>query len=281
MDLFKELTLIAQRPAVFARMTVADLWTDPYVSEQMLGFHLDGARAIASGTTVQIEAACAWFGRCFALGPGRKVLDLGCGPGLYTTRLAKTGAAVTGVDFSAGSLAHARSVARAESLVIDYCHADYLAWDSDERFDLVTMIMRDFCALSPPQRSSLLRKVRRLLTSGGAFVFDVDSMSALAQRRESFTIEQSTGAGFWSAEPYFVLVRSFLYPDAAVMLDKHVIIEANRRREIYNWTQFLSPEDLAAELDRADLRVAELMGSVAGAPYDPGAASFAVVARPA
>ncbi len=42
------------------------------------------------------------------LGPGSRVLDLGCGPGLYAVRLARRGVRVLGVDASARSLAHAR-----------------------------------------------------------------------------------------------------------------------------------------------------------------------------
>ncbi len=40
----------------------------------------------------------------FDLGPGRRVLDLGCGPGLYARRLEAAGADVTGVDLSRVSI---------------------------------------------------------------------------------------------------------------------------------------------------------------------------------
>ena len=34
------------------------------------------------------------------IGPGKKILDIGCGPGVFTARSAQAGADVIGVDFS-------------------------------------------------------------------------------------------------------------------------------------------------------------------------------------
>ena len=42
---------------------------------------------------------------------GARVLDLGCGPGLYTTRLAKLGHTCVGIDFSPASIAYAKAEA--------------------------------------------------------------------------------------------------------------------------------------------------------------------------
>ena len=40
--------------------------------------------------------------------PQRKILDLGCGPGLYTIRLSAAGYDVTGMDYSRRSIAYAK-----------------------------------------------------------------------------------------------------------------------------------------------------------------------------
>ena len=61
----------------------------------------------------------------FDLKPGRRVLDVGCGPGLYTTRLAASGARVTGIDFSERSIACAREQSRIKGLTIDLEAAIY------------------------------------------------------------------------------------------------------------------------------------------------------------
>ncbi len=280
--MFDELLAINDRPAVYSRMTIASLWTDPHVSKEMLRYHLDGSVAAASERIEDIEAATAWLTSTFAIGAGSRVLDLGCGPGLYTLRLAGTGAAVTGVDFSANSLAYANRAAAEAGLTIDYVEADYLEWQPtppDARFDLVTMIMRDYGAMAPAQRVALARKVASLLSPGGAFVFDLDSMPAFDQRDESASYSPAPNGGFWSADPYFEFRTTFRYPQDAATLERFVIFEAERRREIYNWVQFFSPESLATELAAAGLAIDAVLADVTGRPFDPESSIFAVVAR--
>jgi SAM-dependent methyltransferase len=278
--LFAHLQALNDRPAVFYRMTVADLWTDPHVSEQMLRYHLDGSVAISSETTSFIEAATAWMAEEFRLGPNSNVLDLGCGPGLYASRLAATGAAVTGVDFSVRSVAYARGSAARDGLCVSYVNADYLAFEIDAGFDLVTMIMRDYCAMAPRQRLALLRKIRGWIEPRGAFLCDVDSITAMASRTERAEFTPAPTGGFWSAAPYFEFHNAFTYEQDAVALDRFTIVEEDRTRTIYNWIQFFSPDTLAAELASAGLRLADLLGDVAGRPFDPESPQFAVVARP-
>jgi len=276
---FSELRAINERPAIFSRMTIAALWTDPYISGQMLRFHLDGSVAISSGTTASIDASAGWMREAFHLTDHSRVLDLGCGPGLYANRLARTGIDVTGVDFSSRSIAYAREAASQDHLRVTYVNEDYLVWDTSRRFDLVTMIMRDYCALAPDQRRVLLGKVERLLEPDGAFLFDVDSLVGLEARAESTAYAPSPAGGFWSPDPYFEFHSSFVYREDGVSLDRFVIVEADRTRTFDNWVQHFSPERLASELDQAGLRCAAVLGDTAGRPYDAGSSEFAAVAH--
>lgn len=277
--MFRELQHINERPAVFSHMTTAALWTDPHTSEQMLRFHLDGSVAVSSEKTEFIEAAVIWIENTFGLTDRSRVLDLGCGPGLYSNRLARAGLDVTGVDFSSRSIAYAREAAERDGLCATYINEDYLAWQSSRSFDLVTMIMRDYCPLAPDQRIALLRKIASLLEPDGTFLFDLDSVVALETRAESASYSPSPTGGFWSPNPYFEFLTTFVYPEDAVALDKYVIVEQDRTRAVYNWVQHFSPGSLASELGRAGLEMASVLGDVTGRPFDPKSPQFAAIAR--
>jgi 2-polyprenyl-3-methyl-5-hydroxy-6-metoxy-1,4-benzoquinol methylase len=277
--MFHELERINERPAVFSQQTVADLWTDPHISEGMLRFHLDGSVDVSSHRTELVEAAVSWIREAFQLKEGSRVLDLGCGPGLYARRLAQTGPEVTGIDFSSRSISYAREAAAREGLQVSYINEDYLAWKPDGRFDLVLMIMRDYCAIGPDQRRALLDKIESLLAPEGAFLFDVDSLAALKARTEKTWYAPAPEGGFFSPDPYFEFLASFVYPEDAVSLEKHVIVEATRTRTLYDWVQHFSPESLGAELAASGLEIASVLGDVAGRAFDPEAREFAVVAR--
>lgn len=274
---FSDLEWINARPASFEFCTTSDLWTDEYVSAQMLSFHLNPDVDLSSRKIAFIDRSVDWLVSHFDIKSGVRVIDFGCGPGLYTSRLAQRGADVTGVDFSARSLEYARKEAERLGLNIRYVNQNYLDFTTDEQFDLLLMIMCDFCAMSPAQRRIMLTKFQSLLKPGGRIVFDAYSLSAFDQFAERSFYEFSPSNGFWLAEPYYEFLNTFKYEEEKVTLDKYTIVGRTQTKDIYNWLQYFSIESLSQELCEAGLAIAELYADVAGKVYEPEANEFAVV----
>jgi len=277
--MYQQLVDINRRPAPFSIYTAEELWTDPYTAEQMLRYHLDEQLPLASRAHAFIDSSVEWIAAKFDI-EGKQVADFGCGPGLYTTRMAQRGARVTGIDFSGNSLDYARKQARQEGLEIDYRQANYLEFSSEKRFDLITMIMCDFCALSPGQRMKLLEVFRKHLAAGGRILLDTYTLAGYAAREEQASYAHKQLDGFWSFEDYFGFDNTFKYDDEKVVLDKYTIIEAARTRTIYNWLQYFSRESLQEECARSGFEVVEVLGDVAGSPYREDASEMAVILQP-
>ena len=278
-NLFDTLVHINERPEVYSRYTTDALWTSPDISEMMLRYHLDGGVDLASRRTEFIEASFAWISDRFGLHPQKRVIDLGCGPGLYVSRLARTGAEVTGVDFSPRSIEYARERAEREGLDVDYRLGDYLALDIEPGYDLATMIMCDYCALSPAQRMKLLRRVGELLKPGGAFLFDVYSDAYFETWDEMAVYGERMMDDFWSAQPYFGFQNTFKYEAEKVVLERYLIVERDRQTEYFNWFQHYSVASLSTEVESAGLFVEDVYGDVAGEPFDASLPEFAMVVR--
>lgn len=277
--MYDALARFLDRPAPFSISTTEALWTDPHVARQMLRFHLDGDNDLASRRTATIDAFALWLDQRFGF-DGKCVTDLGCGPGLYTLRYATRGARVTGVDFSENSLAHARGAAADAGLMIDYRRADYLKAELPADQDVVTMIYGDFCTIGPDRRRLLLDKVRRTLTAGGAFVFDVFSTGMFAELTEETVIERRLQGGFWADGDYVGLKSTVLYPDEAIGLDRYLIATPERRFEIFNWMQYYTPQTITEEVLAAGYSSVEIADFVTGEPWTDSATAFAVIARP-
>jgi SAM-dependent methyltransferase len=277
--LYDALERINERPPVYSRYTASQLWDSPDISEMMLRFHLDGEIDVASRRSEFIDRSLTWLEARFELGAGTRVVDLGCGPGLYTHALAAAGVSVTGVDFSQRSIDHARERAREDGLDIDYVYADYLAWRPDKPFDLAMMIMCDYCALSPSQRASLLRRVHDLLVPGGAFLFDVYSLAYYDTWQEQVAYGPGLMDGFWSAQPYYGFLNTLRYDDDRVVLEKYTIVQADQTREYLNWFQHYDRASLTTEVEAAGLTVEAFAGDVAGAAFHDTDAEFACIAR--
>jgi 2-polyprenyl-3-methyl-5-hydroxy-6-metoxy-1,4-benzoquinol methylase len=277
--MFEKLEKISARPKPFEIYTAADLWTDEHTSGQMLSYHLNEDVDLSSRNRAFIEKSVGWINAYFNIGPGNKIADFGCGPGLYTQRLAALQADVTGIDFSERSIQYAKKVAAETDLSIRYINQDYFDFETDDRFDLILMIMCDFCALSPVQRKRILTKFHTLLTPGGHVLLDVYSLNAFEQREETVVYEKGLLNGFWSPEPYYGFLNTFKYEKEKVVLDKYSIIEANRTRTVYNWLQYFSREILEREFASCGFAIETLFSDVAGSAFNSKGPGIAVVAR--
>lgn len=273
--------MINERPEPFQYYTASDLWTDEHTSKQMLSFHLNEAIDVSSRNAEFINRSVEWIASEFNIGRDTKIADFGCGPGLYAARMAKLGANVTGIDFSKGSIDYAKEVAAREQLKINYVNQNYLEFEIDDQFDLVLMIMCDFCALSPSQRKGLLAKFHKILKQSGSVLLDVYSLSAFEQREEAATYEVNQLNGFWSPNTYYGFLNTFKYDDEKVILDKYTIIESERTRQVYNWLQYFAPEDVEREFVDAGFFVKGIYSDVEGNSYNQKSPEFAIIANKA
>jgi len=278
---FRELEQISQRAKPFEFCTAADLWTDEHTSKRMLAYHLNAEIDVSSRKGEFIARSVSWIASHFDIGPGVKIGDFGCGPGLYAARLAKLGARVTGIDFSQRSIEYAQNVAAEAGLSIQYVKQDYLDFETEDRFDLILMIMCDFCALSPTQRRQMLTRFHRSLLPDGALLLDVYSLAAFEQREEASSYAPDLLDGFWSPKKYYGFLNTFRYEKEKVVLDKYTLVEAERTRVVYNWLQYFSPDSLKREFKESGFTVESIHEDVAGTPFDKTASEFAVVGRKA
>ena len=272
------MTQITERPEPFSVYTTPEFWDDDHISASMLAYHLDPDSYPASRLHAFIDASAAWLVDALDLAPGDNLLDLGCGPGLYSVRIARTGVQVTGVDVSRRSLAHAREAAAAESLPAEFRRANYLTDDLGGPYDAAILVYEDYCALSPGQRASLLARVHEALRPGGRFVFDVTAVPRFSEYRDAVTREPNLMDGFWAESPYVGTHETWTYPDLHLILDRYVIETAMGERCFWNWMHCLAPDEVAAELAAAGFGEPEFFGDVAGAGFDPTATTFAVLA---
>jgi ubiquinone/menaquinone biosynthesis C-methylase UbiE len=110
--------------------------------------------------------------RLLGLKAGERVLDVACGSGQMSRRLAELGAQVVATDFSAALIEKARARtpgdARIDYRVVDATDEDALVALGAASFDAVVcnMALQDIADIEP-----LFRAVKRLLRAGGRFVF--------------------------------------------------------------------------------------------------------------
>ncbi len=275
---FTKLMEYQVKPAPFASGEPL-FWDDPHISGQMLATHLDPDTDLASRKPETIDRSVGWMMTALDLKPGDKLLDLGCGPGLYANRFAQLGIDVTGVDYSKRSIEYARSYAEMVGLEITYRYEDYLDLADEALYDAAVLIFGDYCVLDPEGRQQLLRNIHRALKLGGKFVMDVSSVH-LEDHQEEKSSWYAAKAGFWRPTPHLVLETGFKYPEEMIYLDQYIVIDEDGTTAVYrNWFQDFDRELIVAELESSGFDVLSLWSDLTGTPYQEGSEWIGLVAR--
>lgn len=108
---------------------------------------------------------------------GTKVLDVACGTGEFSVRLAQKGYQVTGIDLSEEMLVIAREKADKLKLSIPYFHQNMAELDAGEEYDSVVIFCDSLNYLRTEEEvQQTFQKVFEQLKPSGLFLFDVHSV---------------------------------------------------------------------------------------------------------
>ena len=255
-----KLSNLLQKPALWQR-SGEPFWDDEHISKGMLAAHLNPDWDAASRKHSDIDSSAAWLSSVI---PARgKILDLGCGPGLYAKRLSDVGYAVTGVDLSRRSIEFAKS----RDAKTQYICGNYLELDYTCAFDAVTLIYCDYAALTPSERRRLALKVHQALKPGGLFILDVFTDAHFKGKTNRTAWSLNNGGGFWCAGAHICFDATYIYENNTVAVEQHVVLDRNCVKEYLIWDTAYSAQKLTDELSPFGFTVRGVFADVCGNPH--------------
>ncbi|MCD4712459.1 MAG: class I SAM-dependent methyltransferase [Clostridiales bacterium] len=231
--MFKDVINASKRPNIF-EYTDQPFWNDPHISKQMLAVHIDPNSDAASRNAKAILETVNHLFEVGVLKRGMRILDLGCGPGLYSEMINERGVRVVGIDCSENSIHYAKERSERLGLGIEYHQMDFFDMKFDNEFDVVMQIYGEMNTFSPENRDRLFSLINKALKDGGHFVFDVTTRAArdIDGPKKNW---YAAPVGFWSGVEHIVLEQSFDYPDESTWVDQFTIIEEDGVKVIRNW----------------------------------------------
>ncbi len=253
-------------------------WSDPAFSARMLREHLSQEHDLASRRTEIVSRHVEWLhGEVLGGQPGR-ILDLGCGPGLYLHGLARRGHVCTGVDFGPASIEHARAIAAAEGLPCAFRLEDLRRADLGQGFDLITMIYGQLNVFRRTEAAELLRRARAALSPGGRLVVELQTMESLRADGRPSSDWTAAREGLFSERPHLVLHERFWDERNRCSIERWYVVNAATgevsRHALTN--EAYAPDEISATLGASGFERVELLPSLPGTPADSG--MLAVVA---
>lgn len=255
-------------------------WNDPAFSERMLREHLSQAHDAASRRFKKIDAHVDWIHHALLAGRATTILDLGCGPGLYSNRLARLGHECVGIDFSPASIAYAVKEAEAEDLCCTFLHQDIRTCQYGSGFGLAMLIFGEFNAFRLPHAKTILARAYESLADGGVLLLEPSTFASLAQAGEREPSWYSSRSGLFSDRPHLCLMEHFWDAVSCANTTRYFIVHADGAVSRHAQSlQAYTDEGYRSLLAHCGFSAIEFHPSLTGAVDETQRDFFVIVAR--
>ncbi|MBE0698865.1 MAG: methyltransferase domain-containing protein [Anaerolineaceae bacterium] len=201
-------------------------WNEPGFSRRMLKEHLSQEHDAASRRAGLIERHVAFIHNQLLGGRPARILDLGCGPGLYTQRLARLGHTCRGIDFSPASIEYARQSAADAGLSITYELSDLRQANFGSGYDLVMLIYGEFNVFAPDHTRAILNKAYSALRPGGMLLLEPSPEGHIHAQGQQPPTWYSQASGLFSDRAHIVLEEAFWDEPRKAATNRYYIIDA-------------------------------------------------------
>ncbi|MGD9142235.1 MAG: class I SAM-dependent methyltransferase [Dehalococcoidia bacterium] len=276
-NLIEWISNYTRKPALFEPGETL-FWDDPHISKSMLEAHLNPDNDAASRRHATIDREVEHLLSSGILKEGDRLLDLGCGPGLYSRRLAGRELKVTGSDISERSLNYATAQSKEEDLDVEFRRINFFDIDYSGEFDAVLQTNGELNVFSDEKKDELLGILHRALKPGGRLVFDITT----CETRVKYGLKNRwyvSDGGFWRPGRHLVLEQGFDYPEQNVWLNQYIIIDSDNVKVYNNWFHDYDLKTIRQVLHRAGFKVIHAWNDLAGSPYKEGGEWIAIVAE--
>ncbi|RMG95572.1 MAG: class I SAM-dependent methyltransferase [Chloroflexi bacterium] len=247
-------------------------WNDPAFSERMLREHLDDSHGAASRNTAERTHQLRWLMEKLAIAPGKHVLDVTCGPGLYAVPLAQQGITVTGVDFSPAAIAYARDLAKVEG-VADLCQfieADIRDYAPETAvYDAALFLYGQLAVFPRHQAQTILTHLARALKPGGRLCVELLNQEKVDKTNSNWWFTDNTG--LWGDTPFLHLGERFWLETEKISVERYLILhlESGQLDEIHLCDQTYAVSEMEAMMYQAGFQKVTVYPAWDGLPlYD-------------
>ena len=194
---------------------------EPEFSRRMLAEHLDQSHGAASRRLPEIRGQVQRITEWLGLAPGRRLLDVTCGPGLYAAEFGRQGVQVTGIDFGPAAVEYARKLCAGlpcEIISDDVRQMDFAGRD----FDAAIYLYGQFTVLQPAESADVLRRIRAALKPGAPILIEILADDRFDKKNSTWWYTDHRG--LWGDFPYLHLGERAWDPEQRAAVERFYII---------------------------------------------------------
>ena len=201
-------------------------WDDPEFSRRMLREHLSQEHDLASRKREMIRRQVQWIHEHICDNTPAKLLDIGCGPGLYIEQLAALDYDCCGIDFSPASIEYAKSNLGGKAKLTE---GDIRSVEFGGGYDMAMMVFGEINVFSPDECRNILNKTFEALSPGGKLLLEAhtfDVVERIGRAPNSWYKSEPGLLGLFSDNPHICLVENHWLEKQQAALQQFHILDA-------------------------------------------------------
>jgi SAM-dependent methyltransferase len=199
------------------------------------------------------------------------ILDLACGYGRHTNRLAELGHQMTGVDIMPGFLEIARHDAMQRGVEVNYIQEDMRRLLFHEAFDYTLLLFTAFGYFCDEENLRVLKNIANALKPGGRVIFDTHNRDNFLKNILPYYVTEKEGN--------LMIDRGSFDCLTGYWENRRIVIRSGIRREKPFKIRLYNPNEICDWLERAGLTVEHIYGGWDGQPISPEEPRMIIIGR--
>ena len=200
-----------------------------------------------------------------------KILDLACGHGRHSNRLAELGYNITGVDITKGFIDIARRNAKEKGVKINYINQDMRKITFRDKFDRVLLLFTAFGYFDDKTNLCVLQNTARALKPNGLLCFDTFNRNILLKSYLPYIVTERGND---------LMIDIHSYNKTTYRLyNKRIVIRNGKRRDKPFFVRLYSPNEMKSLLKKAGLKLLKIYSDWEGKPFTNDSRRMIIVAE--
>lgn len=256
-----------------------NIWTNEKLSSFIFHSHFDENIYGGSKSKEFIDNSLSFIEYFLKEYNCKQIIDLGCGPGIYTQPLAKLGYKVTGVDISNFSIEFARKEANKNNLDIQYINEDFFNIDQRNKADMILMLYEIYSSFDLEKRKELLDIIYNLLREEMIFIFDVPLRNKIKTTETIRSWKVFEKNEFYNDEAFAYFVRCKYYGEGLFLNHSIFLYENSSTISCFDWVQHFTLNQIIDELKSRGFKILGNYSDISGNELEDNSSNVALICQ--
>jgi len=199
------------------------------------------------------------------------ILDLGCGFGRHSIKLAKLGHHVTGIDRMDGFINAGKKRADYEGVRINFIKKDMRHVEFNEEFERALLLFTAFGYFSDDENLEVLKNISKALVPGGLFCFDIFNRDAFLKDFMPYYVQE--------VRQDLLIDRNTFNPKTGRLIDDRIIIRKGIRKDVSFSIRLYDYNEIEKLVEHGGMKIHEIYGDWDKSPFTMDSKEMKIIAK--